>query len=80
MVQFEAVPASSAAVVTTKFGIVTLIPPLVAAKLLAASVAVTVCVPAVSMYAVNVPVPLVIALLPGRNARGSVLVKVTEPP
>ena len=78
--QFEAVPVSSAAVVTTSAGIVTLILPLVAARLFSASVAVMVCEPAVSMYAVNVPVPLVIVLLPGNNATGSELVKTTVPP
>jgi hypothetical protein len=61
-------------------GSVTLIFPLVAVRLFPASVAVIVCGPTVSMVAEKVPVPLLIALLPGRIALGSVLVKTTVPP
>jgi hypothetical protein len=80
IVQFEVVPASSFAVVTTRVGIVTLIFPLLAVRLFTESVAVMVCVPAVSMVAENVPVPLLIVPHPGRIALGSLLVKATAPP
>ena len=79
-VQLPAVPSSSVAVVTTRFGTVTVVPLDVADKLFAASVAVMVCVPKVLNVAVKVPVPLLIALLPGRLAAGSELVKATVPP
>jgi hypothetical protein len=49
-------------------------------RLFTESVAVMVCVPAVSMVAENVPVPLLIVPLPGRIALGSLLVKATAPP
>ena len=75
-----AAPASSEAVVTTRFGTVTVVPLDVATKEFTASVAVIVCVPAVLNVAEKVPVPLVIALLPGRTALPSELVNETVPP
>ena len=48
-------------------------------RLFAASVAVIVCEPTVSMVAENVPVPFEMAVLPGRIAFGSLLVNTTVP-
>ena len=79
-VQFEAEPASSAAVVTTRFEMVTLIFPECATKAFVESVAVMVWLPVVTKVAETVPVPLVIGVAAGRIAWGSELVKVTVPP
>ena len=79
-VQFEAAPASSAAVVTTRLEMVTVIFPVLAERLFAASVAVMVWLPGVNKVAETVPVPLVIAVAAGRIALGSELVKTTVPP
>jgi len=79
-VQFEAEPASSDALVTTRLGMVMLIVLLVIARLSAESEAVMVCAPTVSSVAENVPAPPGSVDPAGSMALGSVLVNTTVPP